>query len=375
MADAPPPNILKRRWPLLAAAVVILAGAWFLRKRQEAKMYGEEAAAEASEAPQVKAYKVRRRNLAGALKRIGTIKARAETNLQFGASGRVTRFEVEKGQFVKKGAVVASLDQEEAKHMLTAVEMEYQKTSAKYFQDRTIDRLEYERAKARYNQAKLEAGKTIIRAPHDGYLVEKQISAGEQVDGGTVVGKIMDKSRVSVEMDLSEDDIRHLKIGQKVAVTVDAVPDYKAEGEVASVTPYLKGDSRSFNVKVSLPGNPDEALNPGMFARCTIRRYEKAGALVVPLEAGGEMGDNKIKIFTVDGQNTVRARTLPVLFMDEGVVEVEGLAEGDLVVLNPGAELQDGAKVDLRDVFDPESAQAPAPAPGSAPLSTEPAKP
>jgi membrane fusion protein, multidrug efflux system len=359
---APAPRSALKRWPLIAGVAVVLAGVWGLRKYNEARVHRrtlDEAQRRAAELPQVKAYKVRPRNITGALKRVGTIRARAETNLQFGTPGRVAKFDVEKGQFVKKGTLLAALDQEEAKNFLKAAELEYQKAATKYFTDRTIDRLEFERAKTKYNQARLEASKTTIRAPHDGYLVEKWVNVGEQADAGTVVGKVVDKSRVSVEMDLSEDDIQYLKTGQSVEITVDAVPGFKTQGTVASVTPYLKGDSRSFQVKVDLPGNPQEALNPGMFARCTVRRYEKAGALVVPLEAGASLEESKISLFVVDDQNIAHAKTLPVLFMDEGQVEVEGLSDGEAVILHPGPEIQEGSRVRLMGVLDPAALTEP----------------
>jgi multidrug efflux pump subunit AcrA (membrane-fusion protein) len=89
-------------------------------------------------------------------------------------------------------------------------------------------------------------------------------------------------------------------VGQNVEVTVDAVPDFKDLGLVASITPYLKGDTRSFGVKVELAKNPGEVLNPGMSARCTIRRYEKTGAIVVPVEAGAELSNKQMRLFTVD---------------------------------------------------------------------------
>ncbi|MBI4396974.1 MAG: efflux RND transporter periplasmic adaptor subunit [Elusimicrobia bacterium] len=352
----------RRRWPLIIGVGAVLAGLWGVRKYQEAKLYAksqEESQRQANEVPQVKAYKVRRQNVSGTLKRIGTVRARAETNLQFGATGRILKFDVEKGQFVKKGASVASLDQQEAKNALAAAEMEYQKAAVKYYKDRTIDRLEFERVKTRYNQARLDTEKTVIHAPHDGYLVEKVVNVGEQVDGGTVIGKIMDKSRVSIEMDLSEDDIQHLKTGQKVEITVDAVPDFKAEGDVVSITPYLKGDTRSFNVKVNIPKNPDEVLNPGMFARCTVRRYEKANALTVPMDASAEMQEKQIRVFTVDAQNKVASKSLPILFAGDSVVEVDGIQEEELVILNPGTDLEDGATVNVIDVFDPSAQAAP----------------
>ncbi len=304
--------------------------------------------------------------MAGSLKRIGTIRARAETNLQFGAPGRVTKFDVEKGQFVKKGALIATLDQAEARNALDVSQLEYEKASSKYFKDGTIDRLTYEQAKARYSQARLEAEKTVIRAAHDGYLVEKWVNVGEHMEPGTVIGKLMDKSRVAIEMDLSEDDIQFLKAGQKVAITVDAVPDYKEEGVVLSITPYLKGDTRSFSVKVDVAKNPEEKLTPGMFARCAVRRYEKTGALTVPLEAGAEVQEKTMRLFLVDGENRAREKSVDILFMDEGLVEISGLAENDLVVLNPGADMKDGTPVRVLDVFDPKARVEPPAGPAPA---------
>ena len=65
--------------------------------------------ADSGRALPVKAYKVRPRDISGVLRRIGTVRARAETNLQFGAPGRLARFDAEKGQFLKKGALIAAL--------------------------------------------------------------------------------------------------------------------------------------------------------------------------------------------------------------------------------------------------------------------------
>ena len=350
---------LSRNGKLLFAVVGVLVLLWAGRKYQERKLYQVDPD-RAPETPGVKTYLVKPQDLAGSLKRVGTIRARAETNLQFGSPGRVESFVFEKGQFVKKGARVAGLDQAESKNMLAAADAEYEKAASRYFRDRTIDRLEFERAKARYNQSRLEAAKTVIYAPHDGYLVEKWINMGEHAEPTTPIGKLMDKSRVSIDLDLSEDDIQHLKVGQNVEVTVDAVPDFKDLGLVASITPYLKGDTRSFGVKVELAKNPGEVLNPGMSARCTIRRYEKTGAIVVTVDAGAELSNKQMRLFTVDNVNIAHARTLDGLFMDEGRVEVKGLSADERVILNPGSDLQDGAKVRVLGTLNPDSQIPPA---------------
>jgi hypothetical protein len=92
-----------------------------------------------------------------------------------------------------------------------------------------------------------------------------------------------------------------------------------------------------------------------MFSRCTVRRYEKANALMIPMEAGAEMQEKQIRVFVVDDQNKVAGRTLNVLFNGDTQVEVEGLTEGQLVVLHPGTDLEDGSTVKVLDVFDPAS--------------------
>ncbi|MBK8651590.1 MAG: hypothetical protein IPN23_07780 [Elusimicrobia bacterium] len=101
-----------------------------------------------------------------------------------------------------------------------------------------------------------------------------------------------------------------------------------------------------------------------MFARCTIRRYEKAGALTVPMDAGAEVDEKTLRLFHRGLAKPRPQKTVDILFMDEGQVEVGGLAENDLVVLTPGAEMRDGALLNVMDVFDPrahvETSTAPA---------------
>jgi membrane fusion protein, multidrug efflux system len=352
---------LKNKKILWAAGVAAVLAAGFLYRRHLDAPKAASPSPEEPRVPAVAAYRIRPRPVSGQLHRNGTIRAHAETLLQFGASGRVIRFDVEKGQFVKKGSLIAALDPAEAKNSLQAAELEFQKASWKHFRDRTIDKLEYEKSKLHYNQARLEFEKTEIRAPHAGYLVEKWARAGEHVEPGTAVGKLMDKSRVYIEMSLTEDDIRQLRTGQIVEVTVDALPGYRADGRVQSITPYLQGQSRSFHVKVSLPENPREALNPGMFARCAVHQYRNDRALTVPREAAVEMDDAHANVYTVDAGNVVRARKVPVLFRDEEDVEVGGMAEGDVVILRPPPTLSDGARVSVSSLFDPGAETAAVP--------------
>ncbi|HOW28427.1 MAG TPA: efflux RND transporter periplasmic adaptor subunit [Elusimicrobiota bacterium] len=363
-----PKNPLFRRWGFVSLAGLILAALIGLREFKEAREAGRNAdvlADSASSGRNVRAYRIRTEHIVGTIQRTGTIRAKAETNLQFGQSGRIQSFDAEVGEYIEGGRILARLDPQEAKNILSNAEIEYQKAAIQYFKDRTIDRLEYERAKTRYNQARFDADKTILKAPHSGYLVEKWNQAGEQIDATTVVGRLMDKSRVSIDMELSEDDIQYLKTGQTVEVTVDAVPDYKENGKVTTITPYLKGDTRTFLVKVQISKNSKESLNPGMFARCTIHRYEQKAALTIPPEAAAEVQGKQLRLFTIDEKNLVHSRWLSVLFMDDDRFEITGIEPGTLVVIQPDPDLGDTEQVHVVSVYDPDSESSTNPSEGT----------
>jgi RND family efflux transporter MFP subunit len=343
-----------RRFALLSAAALVLAAAAALVHRRRHRARAETAAAPARSAPaSVRAYRVRRRELRAVLARDGTVRSRAETPLQFGAAGRLAEFPVEEGRFVRKGAVVARLDPSEAENALRAAGLDFQKASVKYFEDRLIDKVEYERARLRHRQARLEFEKTVLRAPHDGYLVDRRGAVGERVEPGMLVGRLVDRRRVYVELSLPERDAPMLKPGQTAEVTVDAAPGLKLEGRVESVTPYLQGTARAFAVKLRLPENPGEALSPGMFARCLIRRHVKPSALVVPREAAGATSEDSARVFLVGPQDRAAARQVTILAEGTEGWEVSGVEEGDVVVLDPPASLADGKALTVTSIYDP----------------------
>ncbi|HRY28995.1 MAG TPA: efflux RND transporter periplasmic adaptor subunit [Elusimicrobiota bacterium] len=343
---------------LFGVLLLLLAGASCLFRRWTGRQPPAEASPIAKKILPVKTYRIRPQKLEGVLLRNGTIRPHRETNLQFGVAGRLVKFDVEKGQFVRKDALLAQLDPSEAKSFLDGVELDFRRASLKYYKDRSIDKLEFDRAKLRYQQAKLEYEKTSLRAPHSGFLVEKSALPGEHVESGTVVGKLVDKSRVFVELSLTEQDIAYLQEGQGVGVTVDALPDFRAEGKVRSITPYLEGNARSFTVKVTLPENPGEALTPGMYARCQIHRYIKDAALTVPTEAVVDTLGKQARVFVVDAQNRAFLRTVPVLFSSDKEMEIGEVSEGDMVILAPSLLISDGAKVEVSGVFDPAASQS-----------------
>jgi Cu(I)/Ag(I) efflux system membrane fusion protein len=112
------------------------------------------------------------------------------------------------------------------------------------------------------------AGLTI-RAPQDGFVIEKKIVAGASVEPKMTLLEIADLSTVWIEAEVYEKDIAFLQPGQKVEAAVEAYPNRTYTGEVALVYPRMEAATRTNRVRMRLE-NPHNELRPGMFATVTI---------------------------------------------------------------------------------------------------------
>jgi Cu(I)/Ag(I) efflux system membrane fusion protein len=108
-----------------------------------------------------------------------------------------------------------------------------------------------------------------IRAPQDGFVVEKKIVAGASVEPKMTLLEIADLSTVWIEAEVYEKDIAFVRPGQEVEAAVEAYPNRTFTGEVALVYPRVEAATRTNRVRMRLE-NPHNELRPGMFATVTI---------------------------------------------------------------------------------------------------------
>jgi RND family efflux transporter MFP subunit len=138
-----------------------------------------------------------------------------------------------------------------------------------------------------------------------------------------------------------------IRVGAPVTVTTDALPGSAVTGRVARVPPLVDERSRSFEVVVEVPGGG--ALVGGLFARAAVRTGEMKDALVVPPAALVRDGSGAAEAFVVAAG---KAERRPVRLGGEtpdAVQVVEGLQEGDVVVLSPPVALSSGAHVEIQE--------------------------
>jgi len=239
----------------------------------------------------------------------GDIRGLREVDVYTRVSGKLIKKIKEEGESVKKGEVVALIDRDEPALGFTKAE---------------------------------------VKAPIKGTVIRYYVDIGDSVIPQEPMPQepvlnIAYMDKVKIVVNVGEKDISKLRKGKKVRVSVDAYPGESFLGRVMRVAPAV--DPRSRKVKVELEiENKDHRLKPGMFADVEIIYEEHKNVLVVPRIAVLERGGRKV-LFTVE-DDRAKLREVKTGVSDEEKIEiVEGLTEGESVVIEGNYGLTDGAKV------------------------------
>lgn len=199
-------------------------------------------------------------------------------------------------------------------------------------------------AQASANLAQKAAGDTIVRAPFDGAVAERRISAGEFAQMGRVVAVVVRDNPLRFRVDIPESDSGKVSEGKDVTLTVAAFPGKVFHGKVKRIGASMKAQSRALPIEVEVP-NDDGALKPGSFARAQIALGAgDAPALFVPKGAIGTSGSAS-RVFVRVG-NRVSERIVTIGREIDGLTEVKGtLLAADEIATDAVEKLSDGAEV------------------------------
>ncbi len=206
-----------------------------------------------------------------------------------------------------------------------------------------------DRARRELNDLEAELGDAIQYAEYPGLVIyektwgpegEGKVSVGTSAYPGQAIISIPDLTTMTVEVGISELDIRRVALGQKALIRIDAYPDALYTGEITDISPLARRSGLSqmkiFDCIVTIDGT-DLALRPGMTAQTSIITHYQPEAVVVPLDAIFRQEDRTL-VFTVG----------------KGIEEVDvvlGPENGNYVIIEEG--LSAGVRVALRDPFMP----------------------
>jgi RND family efflux transporter MFP subunit len=267
---------------------------------------------------------------------------------------RITAVLVEEGARVEAGQPMAQLDDREARHRVEEAEAranfaqeELARVRALVARDvasrATLDRAE---AEARAVRAVAEAAQRrlddyIVRAPTAGLVLRRDAEVGEVVDTPAALFWIGEPKPLRITAEVDEEDIAQIREGQRALLRADAFAGQVLNATVTQITPKGDATRKAYRVRLSLP--EDTPLMIGMTVEANIVLRETANAVLIPPAA--LRGDH---VFIVQGE-VARRRQVTVGVQGPRAVEIrQGIAAGDVVVLDPPQGLKDGQALRLR---------------------------
>jgi membrane fusion protein, multidrug efflux system len=211
-------------------------------------------------------------------------------------------------------------------------------------------------ARARASTARQQLDRTVVRAPFDGVVSERRVFAGDTVQVGRELLKVIDPGTLRLEGLISADRMHEVRAGQTVRFRVNGFPDVEFVGRVARIDATANATTRQVAVRVDFDDRVAAPRVAGLFAE---GRIETGAAEVLTLPEASVLrsGDNA-EVWRVEGEQLVRvAVRLGERDARRGEFPVlAGLNAGDRILRNPTSNLRDGQRIELRD---PEAPRLP----------------
>ena len=174
-----------------------------------------------------------------------------------------------------------------------------------------------------------------LRAPFAGEIIHRKAVRGAAVEAGATLFTIADRSQVWATLSIPEDAVVHLRVGQPVELTVDALPGQTFTGRLTWIAAEVDETTRLARARAEVP-NPDGVLRARMFGRVRVQVRSAEQALVLPPAALQQIGDTTV-VFVKLADDLYEARCVRVGARHDNHIEIQaGLQPGELVVIAQG---------------------------------------
>jgi len=292
---------------------------------------------------------------------VGSLRSDESVTLRPEVAGRVSAIGFQEGRPVSKGAMLVKLDPAineaevlQAKANLTlakakydrAVDLQKQGFISGQARDEAENSLKVMEASVALAAARL--AKMEIRAPFSGLIGLRSVSIGDYVKEGQDMVNLESIDPLKVDFRVPEIYLKQVQVGQKLEVSLDALPGRKYEGTVSAINPLVDAAGRAIVIRAQVR-NADTALRPGMFARVKLLTKDERDALVLPEQALVPQGEEQYVFRVVDGK-AQRTKVELGQRRDGRVEVVKGVAPGETIVTAGQLKLRDGMPVTLAAV-------------------------
>jgi len=388
---------MKKKWIVIGAAALVVVvgsvGAVSMKGRGQ-------------KAPEVQTGKVSRQKIVQKVSGTGKIQPKTQVKISADVSARINKLAVVEGQNVQKGQLLVELDRERylamvesgeanvrsatsqatlVKQNMMQAEREFNRTKEMMNQKLTSQSIydaaeaayqvevaryasaneQAEQAKAALKQARDDLSKTTIYSPMAGTVTDLNKEQGEIAIGSQfqpdVILVVADLSEMEAQVNVDENDIVQIGIGQEAEITVDALPDQVLKGKVSEISNSANASAAGtaeqkteFEIKIAI-SEPPQTLRPGMTATADVFTKTNENALSVPIacvavrtvDQLAKKGEDVKKaeetykadkdgfveiVFVIDAGKAVAHPVKTGIQSDELIEILDGLKEGEEVV-------------------------------------------
>jgi membrane fusion protein, multidrug efflux system len=350
------PTLQNNRMQRLLAASLLLVylACGSGTKEHELKKTGNESAATA--VVSVETAVVARQPIVVTKSYSGSLEGEVQANIVAKISERVTAIQAHIGDAVQANQVVISLDKNG--------------TSSQYYQaeagfknaEKTLERMKslygegavslqtLDGAQTAFDVAKANFGAARsaveLTTPIPGVMTSLNVNIGDLATPGAVLATIARINQLKIIFNVSETDVVHLSLGQKVQIYSETNPDAKTDGRIVQLSRSADTRSRSFEIKAQFPNTADLWFKPGMYCKVAVQVSPRSQALLVPSAAIKSDGlTNQVYVIS-NGRALQRSVRLGI--NDEQNTEIlEGLNERDVVVTTGMTNVRDSSLVNI----------------------------
>lgn len=357
----------------------VVLGALFIFVSCQSQIENEAVQEEKSGATPVKLFQVKKGKISEKLFYTGVIKPQKNINITPEIGGKIARIYVEEGDRVNEGQILAELETrslrlqlEQAQASLAVAQANYNDAQKnmermeRLIEEKAISDQQYEKVKLGLESAKaqLEQAKAAVnlasyrlevsqmKAPFEGVVASRNAEEGDVINPtmGALspqsgVLTLMDYSQIKISLEVSHQDIVHIQKKQPAFLKVDAFPEKEFKGYISLVNMTANPMTKKFKVEVQVD-NSDLVLKPNTFGEVIIEIETHEQTLAIPQKA---ILENKYVFLAEDNQ--VRKQEVTLGLQNTEMVEVvEGIQEGDLVVVEGNYGLEDGARIEVKEV-------------------------
>jgi len=357
---------------IMIIAVVLIVLLLFAFKTATAQNTTQSAQAENTITVEVEQAKIT--NSTAGLTYKANLEAAEEATISSNVSGLVTQVLFEDGAKVAQGQVLAYLDNKDLQNQLQSARIDLSKlqldldaaknnydVAKELYANGACSRISFEDAERAYKtvQANVELKKVAIqdinnslndyaiKSPISGEIGEKGISLGQYVNPGTVIAKVKNNASIVARIQLMQDDLNKVKIGQQVNLKLSRDEEISYQGTVKTIAASADSQTRVFDCLIEID-NSGGTLNSGTFGYIEIPDNTNKQVLVVPMAAvTGSEGD--YSVFTLENSKAHKVTVTIEEIDNDMAVVTAGIQKGDDIIVSNLNSLQDGDKVKVSE--------------------------